>query len=114
MENSEVTKLPPRQAPGEVTLNKADVQAPRFTPRELDLVEEAYGKPFSGVLGDETSDRKLVALAWLKLRRDGWGDLLLEDMADTVITLAAGVEMAEDPTGGPLPTTSPHSVGIGE
>lgn len=94
----------------EVVLTAEDVRAPRFTPRELRMVQAQYGKAFSAIVGDEDTDDKFVVLAWLKLRRDGV-DCDVTDLDDVVITLAVAEEL--DPTSAVPPTISPSSANGG-
>lgn len=109
-EPENLTALPPREAPQEVTLHADELRSPRFTPRELRTIKQATGRSFTQLVADDESDEKLTVLAWLKLRRDGFpGDLA--DLDDTVITLATD---APDPTSARALTPSPPSADIGE
>ena len=58
------------ELPAQVTLHKAEIANPRFTPRELRLIKEQTGATLSTLLGDETGDDKFVVFGWLKLRPD--------------------------------------------
>jgi hypothetical protein len=93
--------------PREVQLVASELDA-RFTPRELRLIEQKLGRPFSRIAADEDSDEKLIVMAWLKLRRDGY-ELDFSDMDDVVIVLSA----EPDPTSGQPPATSPPSAPTG-
>jgi hypothetical protein len=96
-------------APTEVTVRTSEVSNPRFTPRELRLIQQQTGRTFSQIMSDEDSDEKFVVFAWLKLRRDGhpvdW-----EDMDDVLISISSS-EL--DPTNGRPVTTSPPSAATG-
>jgi len=95
-------------APATVDVSAEELSNPRFTPRELRLIQEHAGRSFSAIVGDADSDEKMVVIAWLKLRRDGYA-ITLADMDDVVIGFAI-----ENPTNGKPPPTSPHSVVGGE
>jgi len=96
--------------PEKVTL-AADELRVAFTPRELTAIREHFGRSWSQVMADETTDDKFVILAWLKLRRDG-SELDVSQMLDVVIEL--DVNAALDPTNVAPPTISPPSVATGE
>jgi len=96
--------------PTRVKLAGDDISA-AFTPRELDAVKAHFGRAFSQIVADETTDEKFTVLAWLKLRRMGF-DVTLDGMLDIVIELDANAVL--DPTSAARPTTSPDSVATGE
>ena len=98
-------------APREVVLSVEESKSPRFTPRELRMVKEHTGQAFTKLIADDNSDDKLVVLAWLKLRRDGY-DVSISDLDDTVIVLDA--EGVVDPTSGQAPMPLPDSAVTGE
>lgn len=97
--------------PDQVTLSVEEMSNPRFTPRELDLIQEQLGRSFSAVMQDEDSDDRVKVIAWLKLRRDGH-KMSLDDLADVVIGFAVGD--SENPTNATPPTGSPTSATGGE
>jgi len=99
-----VTQLP-RALPDEVVLRAEELATPRFTPRELRLIQEHLGRSFSQLVTDEASDDKLAVVAWLKLRRDGY-DVSWDEMDDVVISIAAE---SANPTSAQPGTTSPPS-----
>jgi hypothetical protein len=107
MDEPNVTPL--QRYPSEVSLTPQDRNV-RFTPRELAAIKERYGRALSALVDDDESDDKLVVLAWLKLRREGW-QLDLDDMLDIVVSLEG--DGATDPTSGTPLTTSPPSAGSG-
>lgn len=92
-----------------VSLTTEDLQALRFTPRELRLISEQFGRSLSAILDDEQSDDKFVMFAWLKLRRDGH-DLDRDAMDDVLISFEVG---KPDPTNGQQQTILPSSAAIG-
>ena len=97
--------------PGEVVLTRDDLGSPRFTPRELRMIKEAFTRSFWEVMQDDTDD-KFVMLAWLKLRREGH-DLDVSALDDTIIQISA--EQAQvDPTSGDTSRDSPASATTGE
>jgi hypothetical protein len=104
-ETEALTLAPTPLVPSEVQLRSEELSAPRFTPRELRLVQEHLGRSFTQVAADDDSDERLVVLAWLKLRRDGYA-LTLADMDDVVIAVTTA---QEDPTSAPPQTDSPRS-----
>jgi hypothetical protein len=87
--------------PDRVTLAGDDVSA-AFTPRELDAVKAHFGRAFSQIIADESTDEKFTVLGWLKLRRMGF-DVSLDAMLDVVIELDANA--VPDPTSVGRPTT---------
>jgi hypothetical protein len=93
--------------PDEVTLTKAEIQNPRFTPRELRLIREYTGKSLTDLLGDEHGDDKFTVFGWLKLRRLGV-ELAWEEMDDVVLSFDMN-DPVPDPTNGRPATTSPSS-----
>jgi hypothetical protein len=96
--------------PREVTLNTDDSRI-GFTPRELDLIKERFGQTLTQIIADpELGDEKLLALAWLKLRRDGHA-VTWDDMREIVVWMG---DEPPDPTSVPPPATSPASVASGE
>jgi hypothetical protein len=97
--------------PREVKLRREDLRAPRFTPRELKMIQEHLGRSFTEVITDENGDDKYSVLAWLKLRRDGYA-ISWEEMDDVVIDF--DVEAEPDPTSEQPSTTSPLSASSGE
>lgn len=98
--------------PDEVVLNRDDLGSPRFTPRELRMIKEAFGHSFWEVMQDD-SDDKFVMLAWLKLRREGH-DLDVAGLDDTVIQISAAEQTPVDPTSGDTSRDSPPSAATGE
>ena len=108
-EAENVAQLNPNPRPGHVVVSN-EANAVRFTPRELRMIQAATGRSFSSILTDEESDEKFTALAWLKLRRDGF-EVEWAEMDDVVIVIEAPTT---DPTSGPPSTTSPPSVRSGE
>ena len=98
-----VTPLP--VVPGEVTIGRADGN-PRFTPRELELIKDRYGRSMSELMQDD-SDDKFVTLGWLKLRRQGY-QISFDDMQDIVIELVG--DETPDPTNTDNSDDSPRSV----
>ena len=92
------------ELPAQVTLHKAEIANPRFTPRELRLIKEQTGATLSTLLGDESGDEKFVVFGWLKLRREGH-ELDLADMDDVVLSFDFAGDVVADPTSGQLPTT---------
>jgi hypothetical protein len=101
-------------APAEVVLNRDDLGAGHFTPNELAMLKAHFGRSFSELVGDETSDDKFVALAWIKLRRLGH-KVDFDQMGDTVIIVRAEErEPPADPTAGGRSTSSPASAATGE
>lgn len=109
MADAEITQiLQPQRLPSEVMVTNAD--APRFTPRELEMIKAEYGVSFSQIIQDDDSDAKYPVLAWLKLRRQGY-DITLDEMQDIVISIVADVE--EDPTKPQPSNGSPPSAGSG-
>jgi hypothetical protein len=105
MAEPELAHLPER-VPSEVTLHREDLENPRFTHRELQLIREQFGRSFSEIGTDDKSDDRIPVIAWLKLRREGY-TLTWEQMADVVIGLK--VEADVDPTSAAPSTTSPPS-----
>jgi hypothetical protein len=98
--------------PESVVLYLDDVQAPRFTPRELDAVRASLGRSFGQILADQDTDDKFAVLAWLKLRRTGV-DIDFDAIRDVVIELHPEAQDV-DPTSVVPPTTSPPSATTGE
>lgn len=105
MATPDLTPVPDHVLPTEVHLSRDDLASPRFTPRELRLIKDTTGHSFTTLIGDDDSDDKVVVIAWLKLRRDGY-DVTLADMDDVVLSFNVD---AEDPTNASPPTTSPRS-----
>jgi hypothetical protein len=99
--------------PAEVQLTRDDLGSPRFTPRELRMIKEAFGHSFWEVMQDDESDDKFVMLAWLKLRREGY-TFDVADLDDTVIQVSAGEQTPVDPTSGDTSRDSPPSAATGE
>jgi len=97
-------------SPLRVILGTDDVSA-AFTPRELDAVKAHFGRAFTQIVADETTDEKFTVLAWLKLRRQGF-DVSLDNMLDVIIELDANAIV--DTTSGVTPTGLPTSAGTGE
>jgi len=93
--------------PDEVTLTKAKIQNPRFTPRELRLIREYTGHSLTDLLGDEHGDDKFTVFGWLKLRRLGI-DVDWSDMDDIVLSFDMN-DPVPDPTNGRPVTTLPSS-----
>ena len=87
--------------PTEVSLSKADIMAPRFTPRELALIKTKLGRSFSQITAEDDNDDKFAVIGWLKLRREGY-PIEWEAMLDVVIALDIS-EM--DPTSASPQTT---------
>ena len=100
-----VIRLPPQELPTEVSLGKADRNV-RFTPRELELIKERFGRSLSQLIDDDDTDDKLVVLAWLKLRRAGFL-VDFEQMRDVVVELTG--DTPPDPLSGATSGTSPPS-----
>lgn len=94
----------------EVIVTADDLKNPRFTPRELKLIHEQWGRSFSAIVSDDSSDDKLVVFAWLKLHRDGHA-VTREDIDDVLIRFEIDTP---DPTNGRPPTISPSSAATGE
>ena len=101
------------ELPDEVPLYRDDITAPRFTPRELRIVRDGFGKSLTELLVDEASDEKYTALAFLKLRRDYPG-MTLDDIDDMVIAIRFTEGMPLDPQTGLLVPTSQGSATTGE
>ena len=95
----------------EVVVTRSDLANPRFTPRELRLIQEHTGKTMSALLADEDGDDKFVVFGWLKLRRDGH-DIPFDEMDDVVLAFNM-TEHVPDPTNGQRPATSPGSAATG-
>ena len=104
-----VTEIHPAGLPVQVTLGTADRNV-RFTPRELELIKDRYGRSLSELIADDSSDDKLVVLAWLKLRREGY-PVGFDQMADVVVELG---DTPPDPTNGATTETSLPSATSGE
>jgi hypothetical protein len=96
--------------PREVQLTREDLRAPKFTPRELRMIQEHLGRSFTQVISDEEGDDKYSVLAWLKLRRDGYA-IEWEQMEDVVIDFDVAAE--PDPTNEKPATISPPSASSG-
>lgn len=94
----------------EVAITGDDLRSPRFTPRELALIREQFGRSFSAIVADDESDDRFTVLAWLKLHRDH-PDLTRDDIQDVVIRFEID---APDPTNARPATISPRSAGTGE
>ena len=107
MADTEVIPLQPRPAglPAEVEITRAD-STPRFTPRELEMIKDRFGRSMTELTQDDTDD-KLVVLAFLKLRRQGL-QVGFDDLTDVVIVLRGN--NSEDPTNAGPTETSPPSV----
>lgn len=97
--------------PAEVTLQASEAEV-KFTPRELRMIREFYGRSFTQIVSDDDTDDKFSVFAWLKLRRAGY-DVTPEDIDDTVIAPTGDVE-PPDPTFGANSTTSLDSASSGE
>ena len=108
MAETELARLPDPEWPAQVELRQEEVQTPRFTPRELRMIQEHTGRSFSQIVTDEDSDEKFVLVAWLKLRRDGY-QVGWDDMDDIVIQIGGSA----NPTTEQPATTSPPSATTG-
>jgi hypothetical protein len=76
------------------------------------MLKEQFGRSLGQILGDEESDDKFAALAWIKLRRQGF-DVDLADLDDVVITIRPSEVEKLDPSSGGSSTGSPPSAGTG-
>jgi len=101
----------PITLPEQLTLTRDDLGSPRFTPRELRMIKEAFGRSFWEVMQDDTDD-KFVMLAWLKLRREGH-ELGVDDLDDTIIQISPD-QTQVDPTSADTSRDSPASAATGE
>jgi hypothetical protein len=101
-----------RQLPDQVVLLRDDLAAPRFTPRELRTIKEAFGRSLGQLIVDDETDDKFAALAWIKLRRQGV-DADLADLDDVVIEIRADEVTPVDPSSGGSSTGSPPSAATG-
>jgi hypothetical protein len=104
--------IPAPQLPAEVELLRDDMAQPRFTPRELRTLKEQFGRSLGQILSDDESDDKFAALAWIKLRRQGF-EVELEALDDVVITIRPSEVEKVDPSSGGSSTGSPPSAGTG-
>lgn len=102
--------LRPHPVQGEVSLTQIDF-TPRFTPRELEMIKEHYGRPMVEIMGGDDDDKFTVA-AWLKLRREGH-QLGLDEMRDVVIDTSQIGKATVDPSSGEPSPSSPPSAGTG-
>jgi hypothetical protein len=93
--------------PQTVILFKEDLTQIGFTGRELAAIREHTGKSLSALLGDEEGDDKFIALAWLKLRREGH-EIDWDAMLDIVVDFRP-TGSAADPQPAPPSTPSPAS-----
>src|SRR5262245_39013071 len=107
-----VTRIMRPGLPDQVELLRDDISSPRFTPRELRMLKDTFGRSFGQLLADEDTDDKFTALAWIKLRRQGY-DVPLDAMDDMVIEVKPGEMEPVDPSTGSSSTPSPPSAGTG-
>lgn len=104
--------------PAEIQLWREDVSSASFTPRQLRMVRETFGRAYAEVMADEASDDRLRLLGWLKLQEDV-GPFPIELMDDVRIKLppvgADGKAMGRpDPFDAASSTPSSDSAGGGE
>ena len=72
--------------PAEVTLQASEAEV-KFTPRELRMIREFYGRSFTQIVSDDDTDEKFSVFAWLKLRRAGYDVHTSSHLGDALILM---------------------------